>query len=171
MDLTMTDDETKNISTLAGEDLIKAMEEWAGRREHLAEDRTKLAQFRTKLAEERTALAHRRTQLAEKRTELASGRTELAEKRTELSGKRTELRLFSQAGEDRGIEKVGKKGPGRLRSHREVLSDEALSPGAPHHPAGPNLPGRKGLFSLPLRGGRAGVGVIRNGFRFSVLEI
>ena len=153
----MTDDETKNISTLAGEDLIKAMEEWADRREHLAEDRTKLAQFRTKLAEERTALAHRRTQLAEKRTE--------------LSGKRTELRLFSQAGEDRGIEKVGKKGPGRLRSHREVLSDEALSPGAPHHPAGPNLPGRKGLFSLPLRGGRAGVGVIRNGFRFSVLEI
>ncbi len=33
------------------------MEEWADRREHLAEDRTALAQFRTKLAEERTALA------------------------------------------------------------------------------------------------------------------
>jgi len=33
----------KQISSLAGEDLIKAMEEWAERREHLAEDRTKLA--------------------------------------------------------------------------------------------------------------------------------
>ena len=54
----MADDETKHISSLAGEELIKAMEEWADRREHLAEDRTKLAQFRTRLAEERTALAN-----------------------------------------------------------------------------------------------------------------
>ena len=59
------DNDNKQISSLQGEELIKAMEEWADRREAMAEDRTKLAQFRTKLAEERTALAHQRTELAE----------------------------------------------------------------------------------------------------------
>ena len=92
------DHDNQQISSLQGEELIKAMEEWAERREALAEDRTKLAQFRTKLAEERTALAHQRTELAERRTELADGRTDLANKRTalaegrtQLAGKRTEL--------------------------------------------------------------------------------
>ena len=57
----MPDDNDKLVSSLQGEELIKAMEEWADRREALAEDLTKLAQFRTQLAEERTALARRRT--------------------------------------------------------------------------------------------------------------
>ena len=60
----MMDEETKQISSLQGEELLKAMEDWADRREAMAEDRTKLSQFRTKLAEERTALAHQRTELA-----------------------------------------------------------------------------------------------------------
>ena len=81
----------KDFSSLAGEELLKAMDEWAERRESLAEDRTKLAQFRTRLAQFRNKLAEIRTRMSGGRTGLAQSRTNLSQYRTILAKQRTEL--------------------------------------------------------------------------------